>query len=252
LFIFSALEFWIPKRNNKYKRSKRWPVNLGISIINTLCLYFLLPLTALGTSIWAETNNIGVLKLIQLPSIITLCFCFLLLDLSIYFQHYLFHRWPFLWSLHAIHHSDEDLDTTSGIRFHPLEIIISMIFKCAIIVLIGIPVLAVIIFEITLNASALFTHTNIRLPHNIDRVLRNIFVTPDMHRIHHSINRQEQNSNYGFCLSVWDKLFKTYIIEPSSPHANLPLGLSKKQSTKFNKLGYLLFHPIKIYFKNKK
>lgn len=252
LFIFSVLELWQPRRNPRYKKAKRWPANLGISIVNTICLYILLPGAAIAAGYWAQQNHIGLFNSINFSIYIAWPLCFLALDLAVYTQHYLFHRLAFLWPFHAMHHSDEDLDVSSGIRFHPIEIIISMLFKCAVIIALGAPITLIMIFEIALNSSSLFTHTNVKLPEKWDNILRKLIVTPDMHRVHHSIEFKEQNSNFGFCFSFWDKIFKTYRAQPTLPHDHLPLGLKKYQKGEYQSLAALLKQPFAMFTKTKK
>jgi sterol desaturase/sphingolipid hydroxylase (fatty acid hydroxylase superfamily) len=228
-------------------RVARWPANIGIITINSLLIKLMAPLAPYTVALWAEQTHSGALH--QLPpswssSPITIILCILVFDLFIYGQHVLSHRVPLLWRIHRMHHLDQDLDTTSGIRFHPLEILCSLCAKSALVALLGIPSISVLIFEIALNAAALFNHSNGKLP--CDHTLRRWIVTPDMHRIHHSIIPHETNSNYGFLLSCWDRLWGTYCQTPNASHATIPLGIAPDPpSPHMHTLAYLLLCPFK-------
>ncbi len=233
LIVFSIWEALTPRRPREISRLIRWPRNLGINftsaafvnIVNSILVRILVPITAAGAAIWANQTGVGLFNAISFPSVLVIAICVILLDLVIYGQHILFHWNPWLWRLHMIHHVDQELDATSGIRFHPVEILLSLIIKMVVVVLLGVPFLAVVIFEIVLNLSAMFNHGNIRLSKRVDSVLRNIIVTPDMHRVHHSVIPKETHSNFGFNLSIWDKLFRTYRAEPEAGQLNMELGL---------------------------
>lgn len=206
--IFALLTIWeiaSPKRELLQLRRFRWFSNIGLIVISTVLVRFILPTAAVGIALYVEQENMGFLNHFELPSIIQFIFAFILMDLAIYFQHVMFHALPMFWRFHRVHHSDLDCDITTGLRFHPFEIIISILFKFLVIASIGAPVLAVVIFEIILNAASMFTHSNIRIPSAIEPIVRWFIVTPDMHRIHHSIKENETNSNFGFLISAWDR-----------------------------------------------
>lgn len=230
LIIFSSLEAVFPKKRRTQKRSTRWITHIGLTLIDTLAVRLLGPLAALAVASWASTKNIGVLNLLDWPLWLEIMLAFVFLDFAIYLQHIATHKIPILWRLHKVHHSDRDLDASSALRFHPVEIMVSMLYKCALVLLIGPAVIAVLIFEICLNASAIFNHANIALPEWLDRLLRPFIVTPDMHRVHHSIIVTETDSNFGFNFSIWDRVFKTYKAEPKAGHAEMIIGLSEHQT----------------------
>eukprot|EP00435_Cladocopium_sp_Y103_P077418 s1_g1157.t1 len=227
LLVMGAWEYLAPKRPLGFSKLKRWTTNLGLSVVNGLMLRLLVPILAVGAAAWAEEQSIGLLNQVGLPFLISCVIAFVLLDLLIYGQHVLFHHVPVFWRLHQVHHADPDIDTSTGIRFHPVEILLSMAIKIAAVVLLGAPAIAVIIFEIVLNATSLFNHGNVRLAGWADRLIRRIFVTPDMHRVHHSVIRQETDSNFGFNFSVWDRLFGTYRAAPEKGHLDMEIGLQE-------------------------
>ena len=243
LFIF-IIESIFPIYKRSIKTYKRWLINFTFVLLNTLALRFLFPVLAVSFAGICSQYNIGFLNYFNIPIWIALILAFLLLDLGIWFQHLLFHHISFLWRFHKIHHSDEEVDFTTGVRFHPLEIIISMIYKLILLAIIGPPVALVIIFEIVLNASSIFSHGNIKISKSFDIALRTLIVTPNMHRIHHSEEEKETNSNYGFNLSVWDKLFGTYN-KRSKKRDNIIIGL-KELNNKNKSLFFLIFSPFKI------
>jgi len=225
LLCMMLLEALLPRRQRTLARSARWPANLGIVVVDTLVARLLIPLPPAAAALWAAENGFGLLNTTNLPTIPVIVSCILFLDLAIYWQHVVFHKVPVLWRLHRMHHADTDFDATTGIRFHPIEIILSLLIKIALVLALGIPAVAVIVFEVVLNASAMFNHANMKLPLGIDRVLRMLIVTPDMHRVHHSWHRDETDSNYGFCLSIWDKIFATYTPQPRDGHDGMTIGL---------------------------
>ena len=243
LFIF-IIESIFPIYKRSIKTYKRWLINFTFVFLNTLALRFLFPVLAASFAGICSQYNIGFLNYFNIPIWIALILAFLLLDLGIWLQHLLFHHISFLWRFHKIHHSDEEVDFTTGVRFHPLEIIISMIYKLILLAIIGPPVALVIIFEIVLNASSIFNHGNIKISKSFDIALRKLIVTPNMHRIHHSAEEKETNSNYGFNLSVWDKLFGTYN-KRSKKRDNIIIGL-KELNNKNKSLFFLIFSPFKI------
>jgi len=225
LSVFGALAFWewaAPARIPRLSRARRWRANLGLAVLNTVLLRVALPGSALVFAAFAADAGWGWLNRVELPAWLAVLAGAVLLDLVIYFQHVLFHSVPVLARLHAVHHADADFDLTTGIRFHPLEILLSTLIKFAAIAALGAPVLAVLIFEVLLNATAMFNHANVSLPAWLEPWVRRVLVTPDMHRTHHSVIEAERNSNYGFCLSVWDRLLGSYT---HAPRGELDIGL---------------------------
>lgn len=225
LLALMFLETLVPRRALRLPRLMRWPNNLGLVIFDTLLLRILFPTAAAGFAAWCTAGNIGLFHSIAWALGIEILLCLILLDLAIYTQHVVFHKVPWLWRLHKVHHADLDYDVTTGSRFHPIEILLSMLIKFAVIALLGVPVVAVILFEVILNAMAMFNHSNIRLPDRLDSVLRKLLVTPDMHRVHHSRLYDEANRNFGFNLSLWDKLFRTYQEQPQQGQDGVVFGL---------------------------
>ncbi len=225
--------------------SQRRLTNLLISIVNTFAIRLLPGIAAIHAAYLAEQNHFGLLKQTALPDTALIIIAVVLLDLMIYFQHRVFHAVPWLWRLHRMHHSDRHFDTTTAIRFHPFEIVLSMLIKFSAVLLLGAPVAAVILFEIILNASALFNHGNVELPRNVDTWLRKFFVTPDMHRVHHSVIPRETDSNFGFCFSFWDRLFASYRAQPALGHINMTIGLYAFQDKASDRLFSLLLQPLR-------
>ncbi len=228
--VFAVMACWEksrPCRPLLYGRGLRWGSNFGLVFLNSLLLKLVFPVTAVGLAHYVNLQSIGLLALLDLPILLEIIAAVLILDLLIYGQHVLFHKVPILWRLHKAHHADPDYDVTTGVRFHPIEILLSMMIKMVAIVLLGPAAVAVLVFEIILNGTAMFNHSNIQLPRRIESALRYLLVTPDMHRVHHSHVRRETDSNYGFALSVWDRLFKTYIAQPSKGHQGMSIGLSE-------------------------
>ena len=224
LAVMAAWERAAPARQQGEPWWRRWRTNLGLAAANTLLLRVALPTTAIGVAGFAQANGWGLLNHYAVGGWVAVALAVVALDLAIYFQHVLFHAVPTLARLHQVHHADPDFDTTTGIRFHPIEILLSMLIKYAAIALIGATPLAVLVFEMLLNLTSLFNHGNVRIPAKLDAAVRALLVTPDMHRVHHSVVAAERNSNYGFCLSVWDRLFGTYVPAPSSGPAALQIG----------------------------
>ena len=233
--IFFAIAIWewlSPKRKRLKSLTTRWVNNLSLMIINTLLIRVFFPMAAVGIALIISEQQIGLLNLIEIHPIAAVTLSIILLDCAIYWQHRLMHTVPLLWRMHRVHHADPEFDVTTGLRFHPLEIIISMIYKTLIIALLGAPVLAVLIFELLLNAGSLFNHGNINLNAKLENALRRIIVTPDMHRIHHSTDNIESNRNFGFALSWWDYLFSSYQKIPSLAHEEMPIGLDEYRDPK--------------------
>ncbi|MDQ6970557.1 MAG: sterol desaturase family protein [Mariprofundus sp.] len=248
LLLMAWLEWIAPRRVLRFGY-KRWPANLGIVVLDALMVRIVLPAGAVGAALWAQELNFGLFHWLagfdglNLPGALIVFIAVVLLDLAIYAQHVLFHALPILWRLHLVHHADRDIDVTTGLRFHPIEILLSMIIKITLVMLLGAPVLAVIIFEVVLNAMAMFNHANVALPLKLDGWLRWLLITPDVHRIHHSIHRHETNSNYGFNLSVWDRLFGTYRAQPQDGHDDMVIGLQHLQDEPTHKLAFMLRLP---------
>jgi sterol desaturase/sphingolipid hydroxylase (fatty acid hydroxylase superfamily) len=220
-----AWEIFAPRRAQLLSRRRRWPANLGIVVLNTILVRLLLPTAAVGVALSAASHGWGLLNHYAVPSWAALVVGIVLLDLAIYLQHVMFHAVPVLWRLHRMHHADLDIDVTTGARFHPIEIALSMLIKVAVIAALGVPPVAVVLFEIVLNATSMFNHGNVRIAARLERVLRWLVVTPDMHRVHHSIDRRETNSNFGFNLPLWDRLFGTYRAEPRAGHQAMTIGI---------------------------
>lgn len=242
--LLAAWEISSPLRTLTTARTKRWFNNIALIITGTLLLRFVFPTAAIGIAILIEKNHWGILNYNQVPDGLRLILAIILLDLSIYFQHVMFHTLPLLWRFHSVHHSDHELDVTTGLRFHPFEILISMLVKFMTIAALGAPVLAVIIFEIILNATSMFTHSNIRINSTLERIIRWAFVTPNMHWSHHSVVENETNSNFGFNLSIWDRIFGTYLDAPASGTDGLTLGLTQfNDHPKWRRFRWLLYMP---------
>lgn len=247
LFLMMVLEAVLPKRKRTQARTLRWGTNLALVVVNAFVLKLLGPIAAVVAADYAMDNHWGLLSFspVAIPLYLEIIIAVILLDLAIYIQHVLSHRMSFLWRFHKVHHADRDIDVTTGIRFHPIEVVFSMIYKCGIILMLGPVAVAVVVFEVLLNASAMFNHANIRLPKKIDTLLRFIIVTPDFHRVHHSVIKTETNSNYGFFLSIWDKLFKTYTAQPEKNHHGMSIGLNQYQNGRPSLFLWCLFVPFK-------
>ncbi len=229
--LMALLEFIIPKKPRVLPRAGRWFTNWSLVIIDSVALRVLVPVFAVAAAQWVNDNGWGVLTLVELPFWLECVAAIVLLDMLIYWQHVASHHVPLLWRFHKVHHADRDIDVTTGARFHPVEIVLSMLYKLLCISLLGAPALAVFIFEVLLNASAMFNHSNICLSKKSDAIIRRFIVTPDMHRVHHSIVVNETNSNYGFFLPVWDRLFGSYIAQPHHGHDQMVIGLQEYQDS---------------------
>jgi len=225
LCIVALWEALSPKRDRHTGRHIRWTRNLALVFLNSFIVRLIVPFTAVGVALYAAQNQLGLLNYLSLPFAAHVMISVLLLDLLIYGQHVVFHYVPVLWRLHKVHHIDQEIDVTTGLRFHPLEILLSTLIKAASILLLGVPVMAVVIFEILLNGTAMFNHGNINLPGMMDKILRLFVVTPDMHRVHHSVIPDETNSNFGFNLPWWDRVFGTYQAQPAQGHIEMDIGL---------------------------
>lgn len=246
--IFAAMalfEFLAPRRPQAVARAQRWPSNMGIVALNTLLVRLVFPTTAVALAALGEAKGWGLFHAIELPVWVAVLLGVILLDLAIYLQHVLVHAVPALWRLHRMHHADLEFDVTTGARFHPIEIVLSMVLKLMVISALGAPAVAVLIFEVLLNATAMFNHSNVRLPEGLERVLRLFVVTPDMHRIHHSVVPKEANSNFGFNLPWWDRLFGTYRADPAAGHAGMTIGVEQFRDPAEQRLDRMLTQPFR-------
>jgi sterol desaturase/sphingolipid hydroxylase (fatty acid hydroxylase superfamily) len=245
LAVMTAWETLAPRRRLAVGRRVRWPNNLAIVALDIALVRVVFPTAAVGVALLAEERAWGLLNAFALPPWFAVVLAVLVLDLAIYLQHVMFHAVPALWRLHRMHHADLDFDVTTGARFHPIEILLSMAIKMAVVTAIGAPALAVVIFEVLLNGTALFNHGNVRLPETIDRVLRLFVVTPDMHRIHHSIAPAETNSNFGFNVPWWDRLFGTYRAQPAAGHQAMTIGIRQFRDSRELWLDRMLTQPFR-------
>jgi sterol desaturase/sphingolipid hydroxylase (fatty acid hydroxylase superfamily) len=245
--LFAALETLAPRRARVQPRAGRWFTNLSLVVIDTLALRALalaLPFLAVGAAVDTWRHGWGLFNALHWPLWQEVLLSLLLLDFAIWAQHLITHKVPLFWRFHRVHHADRDFDVTTALRFHPVEILASMGLKIGLVYLIGPQAVAVVLFEVILNGTALFNHSNLRLPLWLDRLVRLVLVTPDMHRVHHSVHRGEHDSNYGFALSVWDRIFGTYIAQPQAGHDGMKVGL-EWQDEKPSKLGWALMLPFR-------
>jgi sterol desaturase/sphingolipid hydroxylase (fatty acid hydroxylase superfamily) len=248
LAMLAAMMLWelaAPLRRNEIPKLIRWTNNLALVVIDGLVVRLVFPVLAVGAAIWAETRGVGLFRWAGLPGWAAFLPALLALDLAIWTQHRVFHAVPLLWRLHRMHHADLDFDATTGLRFHPAEILISMAIKIAVVVALGAPPLAVLAFEVILNATSIFNHANIRLPKRAERMLRMVVVTPDMHRVHHSAIPEETNSNFGFNLPWWDRLFGTYRAQPHEGHLGMTIGLREFRDPAELRLDRMLVQPLR-------
>lgn len=246
--IFTIMALWevlAPRRKQVIERTTRWPSNIGVVVLDTAVVRILFPTTAVGFALFAEAKGFGLLNVWQVPYALAVVVAVIVLDFVIYLQHVLFHAVPVLWRLHRMHHADLEFDLTTGARFHPIEIALSMVIKLAVIAALGPPAVAVLIFEVLLNATAMFNHSNVRFPERIDRLLRWVVVTPDMHRVHHSIVVRETNSNFGFNLPWWDCLFGTYRAQPEAGHERITIGVEEIRDASEQRLDRMLTQPFR-------
>ncbi|MDR4508376.1 MAG: sterol desaturase family protein [Candidatus Brocadiaceae bacterium] len=233
--IFGAMALWewvAPRRALATSKSLRWSNNIGIVVINSILLRIIFPPAAAGMTVFAKKHGWGFFNHVQISSATATILSVIAMDFLIYLQHVMFHAVPAFWRIHRMHHADLDFDVTTGIRFHPIEILLSMLIKCAGIIVLGTPLLSIIIFEVTLNATSMFNHGNVRMLYGIDRMLRWFVVTPDMHRVHHSAEKHETNSNFGFNLPWWDRLMGTYRNQPRMGHEGMVIGLHEFRDKK--------------------
>ena len=248
LGVLVAMMLWelaAPRRRLDIPRVIRWTNNLALVVVDTIILRLTFPVLAVGLAVMAEGAGWGLFNVWDVPVWVAVLASILLLDLAIYLQHVLFHAVPGLWRLHRMHHADLDFDATTGLRFHPLEILISMAIKLAVVGALGAPPVAVLVFEVILNAAALFNHSNLKLPARVDRVLRLVLVTPDMHRVHHSSDPRETNSNYGFSVPWWDRLMGTYIAQPARGHEGMEIGIEQFRTPRDLWLDRMLVQPVR-------
>ena len=248
LGVLAAMALWevaAPRRRQEIPRVLRWTNNMALVVVDTVILRLSFPILAVGLAVMAEDRGWGLFNIIDAPLWLAILASMLLLDLAIYLQHVMFHAVPGLWRLHRMHHADLEFDATTGLRFHPIEILISMGIKLAVVAALGPPAVAVLLFEVLLNATALFNHANIDLPRPVDRVLRLFVVTPDMHRVHHSIDPRETNSNYGFNLPWWDRLLGTYVAQPAKGHAGMEIGIEQFRTRRDLWLDRMLLQPVR-------
>lgn len=247
LGIFTLMAVWeliSPRRPLIVNKPRRWFSNLTITILNTFLVRILFPTGAVGVAFAISRKGWGILSQMVLPGWIGIIVTVAALDFIIYIQHVVFHAFPILWRIHMVHHADLDIDVTTGNRFHPIEILLSMVIKIASVALIGAPPLSVLVFEVLLNATSMFNHSNVNMPKYIDRILRLIIVTPDMHCIHHSVIRHETNSNFGFNIPWWDRMFRTYRSDPAEGHKGMTLGLNQFQNPDQHTFIWMLTLPL--------
>ena len=246
--IFAAMALWellAPRRGQAIARLRRWPGNIGVVVLDTLLVRLVFPTAAVGVAMLAQDHGWGVFRAFELPAWLAVIASVILLDLAIYLQHALFHAVPVLWRLHRMHHADLEIDVTTGARFHPLEILLSMAIKLGVVAALGAPPEAVLAFEVLLNATSMFNHGNVHLPERFDRVLRWLVVTPDMHRVHHSVVPRETNSNFGFNLPWWDRLCGTYRAQPAAGHRAMTIGIEQFRDSRELRLDRMLLQPFR-------
>ena len=245
LIVMAGWEVAAPRRRREIPRVIRWTNNLGVVVVDTLLVRLTFPVLAVGLALLAEDRSWGLFNNIDVPVWLAVVVSVIALDLAIYLQHVMFHAVPALWRLHRMHHADLDFDVTTGLRFHPVEILLSMGIKLSVVAALGPPAVAVLIFEVLLNATAMFNHSNVKLPLALDRVLRWFVVTPDMHRVHHSIYRNERNSNFGFNLPWWDRLLGTYHAQPKDGHTAMTIGVEHFRTRRDLWLDRMLIQPLR-------
>jgi len=248
LGVLAGMMLWelaAPRRRQEIPRLIRWTNNLALVVVDTVILRLSFPVLAVGLAALAQTHGWGLFNAVPVPGWLAILASILLLDLAIYLQHVLFHAVPGLWRLHRMHHADLEFDATTGLRFHPVEILLSMLIKLAVVGALGAPPVAVLAFEVILNAAALFNHSNVQLPDRVDRLLRLVLVTPDMHRVHHSVDPRETNSNYGFSVPWWDRLLGTYVAQPARGHQGMEIGIEQFRTRRDLWLDRMLLQPLR-------
>src|SRR6266851_4052510 len=246
--VFTAMALWeaaMPRRPGSYSRFRRWPSNLAVVALNTAFVRILLPATAVSLALAGERQGWGLLNNLPFPAWTAVVGSVVLFDAAIYLQHVMFHAVPALWRVHRMHHADLDFDATTGARFHPIEIVLSMLIKFGVVAVLGAPALSMLIFEVLLNATSIFNHSNVRIPVALDRYLRWLVVTPDMHRVHHSIVVGETNSNFGFNLPWWDRLLGTYRDQPAAGHDGITIGITEFRKARELWLDRMLLQPFR-------
>jgi sterol desaturase/sphingolipid hydroxylase (fatty acid hydroxylase superfamily) len=247
--VMALVELLWPKRRLIVSKRKRWLTNIGISAAGTVLLRLMamlaVPVAAIAAAFYAQAHQIGLLNHVSWPEWLKVVVALLVLDLAIWAQHLASHKIPIFWRLHQVHHADRDIDVTTAVRFHPVEIGLSMLWKIAVVVPLGASPLAVFLFEVILNACAMFNHANIAMPAWLDGIVRLVIVTPDMHRVHHSVLHREHDTNYGFNLSIWDRLFRTYTAQPDGGHQGMTIGLMPYQSEAPTRFGWSLMLPFR-------
>ena len=241
--VLATCEFWRPRRPLSQPRWQHWLVNLALTAIDTLVVRLTVGAVAVSAAVFAQQRGWGLLPLLHVPLGANILLSIVLLDFAIYLQHVLFHALPLFWRLHMVHHTDLDIDVTSGVRFHPLEILLSLFYKASLVLLLGTHPLAVVIFEVLLNAFSLFQHSNVAFPEGMERLVRTVVITPDLHRIHHSVVTAETNSNFGFSVCFWDRLCGTYRDQPRRTQTTMPLGLAEYREARRLGLVSLLLLP---------
>lgn len=250
--VLAVVELLAPRLERDEMRgamkSRRWITNLAMVVLSSVALRVVFPLAAVGTAVWAQSSQLGLFPLLGLPLWLAGLLAFIVLDFAVWLEHVVSHKWPWLWRIHRMHHADTGFDLTTALRFHPLEIVLSMLWKAVIIVAMGAPPVAVLVFEIVLNGAAMFNHANIKLPKPVDRLLRVLIVTPDMHRTHHSTDPRETDSNYGFNLAIWDRLFSTYTETPRLGETGIEIGLKEWRDDRPSRLGWALALPFRQEF----
>ena len=243
--LLAGAEALWPRRQRAVSRLRRWPSNLGVSALNQIFLRLLLPATAIALAVLLEERHWGLFALFALAPWLEILLAVLILDLAIYWQHRLYHAVPLLWRLHRMHHADTEFDVTTGIRFHPLSVLLSGFIKLGVVLAIGPAPMAVLIFEVLLNLTSLFNHSNLGLPESADRWVRRFVVTPDMHRVHHSSDPRETNRNFGFNFPWWDRLFRSYRAQPALGHQGMEVGLEAFRQSGEMRLDAMLSQPFR-------
>ena len=245
LLLMALWEILAPRRRQAIPRRGRWPSNLGIVVVDSLLVRLVFPAAAVGFALFCDAKGWGLFHAVEVPAWIAFAGSVVILDLAVYFQHVLFHAVPTLWRFHRMHHADTEFDVTTGLRFHPVEILLSMGIKIAVIAALGPPAAAVLVFEVLLNATSMFNHGNVRFPSGLERVLRWFVVTPEMHRVHHSIHRDETDSNFGFNLPWWDRIFGTYRARPRDGHVGMTIGIDRFREPREHRLDRMLLQPFR-------
>lgn len=246
--VFALMAVWeilAPRRKQLLGRGVRWPSNIGVVVLDTVLVRILFPMGAVAVALWCEANGYGLMNALAVPGWFAVPLTVVVLDLVIYTQHVAFHAMPMLWRIHRMHHADTEIDVTTGARFHPIEIVASMVIKIVAVAILGAPAVGVLVFEVLLNALAMFNHSNVRMPLGLDRIVRLFVVTPDMHRVHHSIKAHETHSNFGFNMPWWDRLFGTYRAQPEAGHDGMTIGLPVFRDRHEQRLDNMLTQPFR-------